>query len=482
MTQHRKDSARSVALRVLLKVDSEDAYANLELAKTLRSADLSGSDAAFCTELVGGTLRGRGFYDRIISSLANRTVNDIDDVTLNILRLAAHQLLALQTPPHAVANESVELQRRFGKQSATGFVNALARKMAVNDHAYWLEYLSRDVQDPDERFEIAFAHPSWIIRALRDALSAEGHRNELEDLLAADNTPPKVNLAVLHDGDTLPASLSEPVSDTITALESAQKTGAQVTASGPSPLGLVLERGNPGSLTGAQSRTNPYAFRVQDQGSQLAALALLASRPLSEGERWLDLCAGPGGKTAVLADFAKLKSARLRAVEPSQPRAQLVRNAVAGVNDSTEVAIADGTTEEAFNADAYDRILVDAPCSGLGALRRRPEARWRKEPSDLPNLTALQFKLLDQAMEHTKQDGVVCYVTCSPHLAETRAIVDRALRAHRNFVELDAVHVLEAIAREPLNLSSRHKSAQLWPHRNDTDAMFISLMQRKVET
>lgn len=480
MTQHRKDSARSVALRVLLKVDSEDAYANLELAKTLRSADLSGPDAAFCTELVGGTLRGRGFYDRIISSLANRTVDDIDDVTLNILRLAAHQLLALQTPPHAVANESVELQRRFGKQSATGFVNALARKMAMNDRARWLEYLKRDSVDPDERLEIEFAHPSWIIRALRDALGAEEHSDQLEALLAADNAAPKVNLAVLHDRKTPPQSLPESWSDTEAALMSAQSTDALVIGSGPSPLGLVLQKGNPGALTGAQSRTSPYVFRVQDQGSQLAALAMLSCKPFAEGELWLDLCAGPGGKTAVLADFAKLNSARLRAIEPSEPRAQLVRNAVAGVSGNVEVATADGTTADAFGADEYDRILVDAPCSGLGALRRRPEARWRKSPSDLPSLTALQFKLLNQAMGHIKRDGVVCYVTCSPHLSETRAIVDRALKAHQNFVELDVVNILEVIAREPLKLSRLHKSAQLWPHRNDTDAMFISLMQRKV--
>lgn len=480
MTNQKKESARSAALRVLLKVDTEEAYANLELAKTLRSAELSGPDAAFCTELVGGTLRGRGFYDRVISSLANRTVDDIDSVTLNILRLAAHQLLALQTPPHAVANESVELQRRFGKQSATGFVNALARKMAVNDRPTWLEILNRDALDPDERLAIEFAHPAWIIRALRDALGAEDHSDELKNLLDADNAPPKVNLAILHDRETRPASLTEPRSDSKTALQSAQNAGAQVIASGPSPLGLLLEKGNPGSLTGVQSRTIPYIYRVQDQGSQLAALALIGSKPLSEGELWLDLCAGPGGKTAVLADFAKLKSASLRAIEPSQARAQLVRNAVAGVSDNVEVAIADGTTAEAFSADAYDRILVDAPCSGLGALRRRPEARWRKEPSDLPNLTALQFKLLTQAMNHVKRGGMVCYVTCSPHLAETRAIVDRALKAHQNFVEIDVVRVLDSVAREPLNLSRQHKSAQLWPHRNGTDAMFISLMQRKV--
>lgn len=480
MTNQRKDSARSAALRVLLKVDTEDAYANLELAKTLRSANLSAPDAAFCTELVGGTLRGRGFYDRIISSLANRAVADIDAVTVNILRLAAHQLLALHTPPHAVANESVELQRRFGKQSATGFVNALVRKTAANDRSYWLEFLKRSAANQDERLEIEFAHPSWIIRALRDALGAEGNADEINDLLAADNTPPKVNVAVLHDRDTQPLSLAESGSDTAVALRTAKNADALVRESGPSPLGLLLDRGNPGSLTGAQSRTIPYVFRVQDQGSQLAALALLGSKPLSEGELWLDLCAGPGGKTAVLADFAKLNSAQLRAVELSEPRAQLVRNAVASVNGNVEVSTSDGTTADAFSADEYDRILVDAPCSGLGALRRRPEARWRKAPSDLPNLTALQFRLLDQAMGHIKRDGVICYVTCSPHLSETRAIVDRALKAHHNFVELDVVNVLELIAREPLNLSHRHKSAQLWPHRNDTDAMFISLMQRKV--
>jgi 16S rRNA (cytosine967-C5)-methyltransferase len=145
------------------------------------------------------------------------------------------------------------------------------------------------------------------------------------------------------------------------------------------------------------------------------------------------------------------------------------------------VKTADGTGPDAFGDELYDRILVDAPCTGLGALRRRPESRSRKAVSDVAALTQLQSKLLANALQHLKPGGVVAYVTCSPHLAETRAIVDRALRESCDIEELDAKEVLQEIAGDSLDLAGEKRSVQLWPHRHETDAMFIALLQRRLE-
>ena len=219
-------------------------------------------------------------------------------------------------------------------------------------------------------------------------------------------------------------------------------------------------------------------MRVQDQGSQLAALALTRARPVREGERWLDLCAGPGGKTAVLGAEAALSGATVRANEVAEHRAELVRRSVEATPETVEVVSHDGRDDDAFGGGAFDRILVDAPCSGLGALRRRPEARWRKQPTDLPALTELQGELLEAAVPHLAPGGLLAYVTCSPHRAETRIVLDGLLKRHSELREVDAKHVLNEVSRGELDLAGGALHAQLWPHRNGTDAMFIALLER----
>jgi 16S rRNA (cytosine967-C5)-methyltransferase len=458
--------ARLVAYDVLRDVEDRDAYANLALPARIREARLDGRDAGLATELAAGALRGRGRYDRIIELAAGRSAAEIDSRTLNVLRLGVHQLLSMRTAAHAAVNESVELQRRVANPNAAGFVNGVLRAIGRSSNEEWDARIAEESRTPDEELAIRTSHPAWVLRALRDALRSEGREAELEQLLAADNASPRVSLAVL------------PGSGLDAAAAAAHDPG--LAASGPSPIGLELAGGDPVRLVAALDAPEGRV-RVQDQGSQLAALALTRVGVVAPGERWLDLCAGPGGKTAVLGAEALLGGAALRANEVSSHRAELVRRAVAAVTEAVEVVSHDGRDAEAYGGrDAvYDRILVDAPCSGLGALRRRPEARWRKQPSDLPELTALQGELLDAAVARLAPGGVLGYVTCSPHLAETRVAVDRLLQRHPELRELDAKAVLRGVAREDLDLAGDALSAQLWPHRHGTDAMFIALIERE---
>jgi 16S rRNA (cytosine967-C5)-methyltransferase len=206
---------------------------------------------------------------------------------------------------------------------------------------------------------------------------------------------------------------------------------------------------------------------VQDEGSQLCAIAL-ASAPVSgTDERWLDLCAGPGGKAALLAALATERQAIVHAVELHPHRAELIRSATAGWPIDIEVADARTVT-----SGGYDRVLLDAPCSGLGALRRRPEARWRRRPEDVIDLAALQRELLATAIRLTRPGGVIAYVTCSPHPAETTAVL-------AGVIDGSEVAVLDArpsFAGLP-DLGSG-PFVQLWPHRHGTDAMFCALLRR----
>ncbi len=447
---------RQVAFDVLRAVTEDDAYANLLLPTRLRRARLSGADAAFATELTYGTLRRRGHYDRVIALAAGRTIEAIDPVALDVLRLGAHQLLGMSTPAHAAVGETVELTRRARAARTTGFVNAVLRSISRDDDATWTQRLLDGVTDPDDRLAIAHAHPAWIVRALRSALTREARGDELRDLLEADNAPPRVTLVAVP-------GLSE-------AAELGERTPY-------SPVGARSAAGDPL----AHPLVANGAARVQDEGSQLAALVLSRARPAAPGERWLDLCAGPGGKAALLAAEARACGALLVANEVVPARAELVRRALLAIDPAVEVRVGDGRDLTVLAPLGYDRILLDAPCTGLGALRRRPEARWRKTEHDVAPLAILQAELLRSALAALAPGGVLAYVTCSPHPAETTAIVDALLTEFADEVApLDARAVLASIARTPLDLGElAHGAAQLWPHRHGTDAMFIQLLTRR---
>ena len=442
-------NSRDVGYELLSRVRSSDAYANLLLPELITRHQLSKADAALCVELAFGTLRNAGFYDWIISKATSRAVDAIDLDTLDVLRIGAHQLLGMRTPSHAALNETVNLAKRVLRPGAVGFVNAALRRISEKPREEWQKLLQQTVAEPLKRLAIEYSHPEWIVKALKLALDADG-RADLAELLAANNEAPGVNLVALpHIKPTITESLSRV---------------------GVSPLGYQLESGDPANLPGIQDGS----MRVQDQGSQLAALALSRVKNAVASERWLDLCAGPGGKAALLAAEANIAGASLVANEVSNHRARLVAEALKLAKVKATVVNHDGRT---LSEGTFDRIMIDAPCTGLGALRRRPESRWRKTQDDLKELAVLQAELIESGWRQLKPGGVLAYVTCSPHPAETTAIVSKLLSNHKDAKLLDAGEVLQQINPD-LNLNRNRKTVQLWPHTEDTDAMFISLIEK----
>jgi len=448
----RVQPARRVAYDVLRAVSDADAYANLLLPSAIADARLSPQDAALATELTYGALRRRGTYDAIISSAAGRSVADIDPAVLDALRLATHQLLATRVASHAAVNESVNLIAGEMGRGPAGFTNAVLRRISRDTPGQWQERIEASARSDDERLGLRTAHPVWIIRAMRRSLTAEGRADELEALLEADNVSPEV---------------------TLVALPGLAEAGEPRRPFAPTAFGSP--GGDPQSIISASGG----AVRVQDEGSQLVALALAAARPIAAGERWLDLCAGPGGKTALLAAIAVENDVVLEANEVVPTRARLVRNALKAVPGEVTVHEQDGREFTAAHPARFDRILVDAPCTGLGALRRRPEARWRKSPADVAELAALQAQLLSGALDALAPGGIVAYVTCSPHLAETTAVVAEVVRSRDDVTEIDAASVVTGLAESPIDLAADGTGrVQLWPHRHGTDAMFLALLQR----
>ena len=455
----RVQPARRIALEVIMAVRETDAYANLLLPVKLERARLTPPDAALATELTYGTLRQQGYYDAVIELAAGRSTDEIDSPILDVLRLGTHQLLSMRVAQHAAVDEAVSLAKEVGSRSATGFVNGVLRTITRSDPATWHDRVMAKPRNDDERLSLAHSHPLWIVRAFRQALAAEGREHELEDLLIADNFAPRVSLVAL------------PGCATISEIRGTQKAKY-------SPLAAVSDGGDPALWPAVHEGR----ARVQDEGSQLAALALSRARPITEGERWLDLCAGPGGKAALLAAEAREGGAILVANEITPARAELVRKALAVFPDPPQVLVQDGTLFGERMPQQFDRILIDAPCTGLGALRRRPEARWRKQPSDVAELAGVQIALLESGLAALKPGGILAYVTCSPHLAETKVIVETVLRRADGVSRVDTVAVLAGVTKRALELgeTANDGHVQLWPHRHGTDAMFICLLAKSL--
>jgi 16S rRNA (cytosine967-C5)-methyltransferase len=454
----RTDPVRRLAFDVLRAVAERGAYANLLLPALLRERGLTGRDAALATELGYGTLRGQGTYDTIIAACSNRAPGKIDPPVRDVLRLGAHQLLATRIGPHAAVATSVDLAREVAGPGAAGFTNAVLRRVSTHDLAGWIDATAPGRSaDPIGHLAIRYSHPRWIVEAFSRSLGEDvtsGYA-ETEAALGADRVRPRVTLCTVP-GLADPAELAA--------------GGAQPARW--SPFGLYLAGGDPAGIAAVgQGRA-----AVQDEASQLAALALTRVEVGGADRRWLDLCAGPGGKARLLAGLAAGREARLLAADARGHRARLVRAATA-VTGSAGVVVADGTAP-VWRAGSFDRVIADVPCSGLGALRRRPEARWRKSPADVAALGGLQRRLLASALDAARPGGAVAYVTCSPHLDETRAVVADVVGGRDDVAVLDAPAVLAEVpglrCPEP---GGRY--AQFWPHRHDSDAIFLALLQRR---
>jgi 16S rRNA (cytosine967-C5)-methyltransferase len=419
----QKDPVRLLAFEALRAVDERDAYANLVLPPLLRKARekegpdaFDARDAALATELVYGTLRRQGTYDAVIA-------------------------------------ESVDLARVVLGDGRAKFVNAVLRKIAQHDLDGWLERVAPPYdEDPEDHLAVVHSHPRWVVSALWDSLG--GGRAGIEDLLEADNERPEVTLVARPGRATTEELLRE---------DSAMPGRW-------SPYAVRLtEGGEPGAVDAVREGR----AGVQDEGSQLVALAL-ANAPLDGPDRaWLDGCAGPGGKAALLAALAAGRGAVLLASEKQPHRAGLVAKALHGNPGPYQVIAADGTRPP-WRPGSFDRVLMDVPCTGLGALRRRPEARWRRRPDDLENFAPLQRALLRTALESVRVGGVVGYATCSPHLAETRAVVSDVLKQYGDAADLiDARPMLEGVPA-----LGEGPDIQLWPHLHGTDAMYLALIRR----
>ena len=428
----RIDNPRLLAFEVLAEVELRGAYSNLILPKALTESSLDDKDRAFATELVYGTLRMQGRHDHFISAASDRSIEQIDPKALIVLRLGTHQLKQMRVPSHAAIYESVELAKKVVGKSTASFVNAILRKIDSLD----FDQLSKPTQEYS-KLALEYSHPEWIVSSYFDSLK---NSSEVISLLQANNIPAKPTL-IAWPGLATQGELLE--------------AGALPIAT--SSVAATFD-GNPGDIEAIREKR----AGVQDLGSQLVVEKFYDL--FKPNLRWLDLCAGPGGKAAYLSALLKRDGGYLLANEISNERAKLVSQ----VMHHGEVNVSDGRSMP-DELEKFDRILLDAPCTGIGALRRRPEVRWRRSLQDLKNLTQLQKELLESAARLLSPGGIIAYVTCSSHQAETKFQIKSFLKQHSNFTRIP-------VKDERADIDG---DLQLWPHRDGTDAMFLSLLRSK---
>jgi len=386
--------ARLIATRVLHRVAHDDAWAAPTLDAELQRASVSRADAALATQIVYGALRAAPNLEAHLARHAQRPIK-VDDWTRAVLIGAVYQLLHLErVPSHAVVNDAVELVRMKRGKRLAGFANAILRKVAAD---------RPEVPEPPT----SVAVPSWLQDALRSSIGAE----RTEDLLRVGQAIPSIDLRVRGDQDR----------DALAEAILAAQPNALVSHTALSPHGLrVSGAGDPRSLPGYEAG----AFAVQEEGAQLIGL-LLGARP---GERVLDACAGRGGKTAQLVEAVggsgRVVAADLHQHRLDQISAELTRLGLdpAGL----ETACVDWTVGKGAIRGRFDRVLVDAPCTGLGTLRRRPEILLRSRPEDAARMGETQRRVLENAAALVRPGGTLLYAVCSPLDDEGPAVVETA--------------------------------------------------------
>lgn len=437
----KPDAPRLLAFDLLTEVNRNGGYSNLLLPQALTASKFEQRDKGFVTELLYGTLRMQGRHDYILTQVSDRPWGEVDTGIVDVTRLGVHQLFEMRVATHAAVSATVEVARKVLGESKASFVNALLRKVSAQTLDQWLAPV-REIKDDVTRLSNLYSHPEWIVSAYFDLLKDYA---EVERALEVNNIPTK------------PTLVSWPGRSTREEL-----VGLGATATLYSQYGATFD-GIPSSL-------EPIIHRragVQDEGSQLVATVFAAAA--QNAETWLDICAGPGGKAALLSSIAKSAGKEFTANELSEPRARLVSQVV----DGARVWVGDARMISEHH-EKFDAILADVPCTGLGALRRRPEVRWRRSVSDLRSLTELQQEISDAAINILNVGGIFGYATCSPHFAETRIAVADILKKHKNLEQLDVSKFL------PSNLeNAEDKGAMaLWTHRHATDSMYLALFKK----
>ena len=442
------DKAREAATRVLFAVKEKGAYGNVALAQELRRTGLGDVDRRFCTELVYGTIKAGDTVDWILRRYVSRSLSKIDPMICAILRLGIYQLFYLdKVPPSAACNECVELAKKYGNAGAAKFVNAVLRSAAREpEKAKFPEGKGHAT----EHLALSACHPQWLVKRW---IKAFGY-DETEKLCRFNNGEPILSMRV----NTFRTTRDK-------VMEMLKGQGAEAEASEWAPEGILCRS------HGALDEMTPLQeglCQVQDESSMLVA-HVLEPKP---GEFIIDCCSAPGGKTTHIAELMK-NEGRIIACDIYDHKLERIRENVQRLGLScVEERLLDAREIGKVFPKQADRVLVDAPCSGLGVLRRKPDLRWNKSEEELKQLPPLQQEILESASAAVKAGGILVYSTCTIEKAENQDVVEAFLKKHPDFTLENTGSFLPCKKR-------KENMVQLYPQSDGTDGFFIARMKRK---
>ncbi|GAB7053903.1 MULTISPECIES: 16S rRNA (cytosine(967)-C(5))-methyltransferase RsmB [unclassified Paenibacillus] len=446
-----KGSAREAALDVLLRIEQDRSYSNLLLNRTLQQYQLDRPDAGLATEIVYGTIQRQGTIDYFLEKFVKGGLAKLQPWVRSLLRLSFYQLYYLdRIPEHAVVNEAVQLAKRRGHQGISGMVNGVLRNVLRRK----AELVLPDGLPDDQRIALATSHPEWMVRRWIRQFGKEA----AERICEANNRPPRVSIRV-NRLRLAPAELAERL----------RQGGLEAEPSDVAPAGVVVRGG------GNMALTREYAeglFTIQDESSMLVA-EWVDPQP---GERVLDCCAAPGGKTTHLAEKMQ-DCGEIIACDVHEHKEQLIREQAErlGLRSIRTVRADARSLAGQFPAGSFDRILLDAPCSGLGVIRRKPDMKWSRQESELESVCEVQQELLDSIHSLLKPGGVLVYSTCTVEKAENEDMVRAFLERHPEF-EPDAPPSGQT---GRLSLPAGQAFVQIMPYDFGSDGFFIARLRKR---
>ncbi|SDD41473.1 Ribosomal RNA small subunit methyltransferase B [Sporomusa acidovorans DSM 3132] len=452
MTKNKMD-AREIALKVLNEVEGKGAYANIALAQELNRRALqekiTNQDRRFITELVYGTVKTGATLDWMLSCFLSRPLAKVAPIIKNILRLGMYQLFYLEkVPASAACNQAVELARKYGHAGTIKFVNGVLRNAARCPEK--IIFPEKD-KYPVKYLALKYYHPEWLIERWVNRLGIK----VCEDLCQANNTTPVLSVRT----NTLKIE-REALLTRLTA------EGVRCQASKWTPEGILLHE-HPSLIT--LNSLQEGLFQVQDESSMLVA-HILGPQP---GDFIIDACGAPGGKTTHIAALMK-NTGKVLSTDIYEHKLALTReNAERLSLSNIETKVLDAVNLGSMYPLKADKVLVDAPCSGLGVLRRKPDSRWRKTKDILQDLPKLQAAILASAAQCVRPDGVLVYSTCTTEPEENQNIVNSFLQENPAFSLEPAGQYL------PMDKKTADNMLQLWPHIDNVDGFFIARMRRR---
>lgn len=438
-------------MKILYEINEKGAYSNIALNKYFSAEQLRELDRAFATELVYGTVKRKLTLDRVISAYSDIKMQKLSPWILNILRMGAYQLLYLdRVPPSAACNESVSLAGRYGHKASAGFVNAVLRNIARNGAG---RVIPSKEDDLTGYLSVSYSYPKWLVEKYTELFGSEF----AEALLDAGNGTPELTVRA----NTLKVSAEE-------LLEKLKNEGIEA------EQGKYAEEAITIKSTVSLSRLEAFKnglFQVQDESSMLPA-RVLAPEP---GQTVLDACSAPGGKTTHLAQLMR-NTGMIVARDVFEHKLKLVEDNASrlGIN-IIQTELYDALLPDEKHAEAFDRVLLDAPCTGLGIVRRKPDIKWARETKDINAITELQRTLLHNAAMLVKPGGVLVYSTCTVLPEENENMVKDFLASHQEYTADDMAPSL------PAGLAQHAKGCmvQLFPNRDGIDGFFVARLRKK---